>query len=263
MGMGRKLLTAMVVPGPQGLLTKVALWLILATTLFGPSFESRPLQTIYHNARTTTTDLELASWPVITNDSVYVCTGNLTYTPPSTAHFVDLDCVDYGCNTARKLNRQASSAMFETQAHGQSFVHEDGADVYSCETTLTYTVDSDSTEDVGLTCEGPYTDNRALTPTSSSSSSSELECICEASSSSSSTKRTLSSSSSSLSSISSSSSSVSSSSSSSFSSSSQPLPLQFLPLQALPPQAHVFQAQAHQFLAFHQVLNVFVKTAHH
>ena len=98
----------------------MGLWLILATTLFGPSLESRPHLDTYHNTRTTTSDLELSSWPVITNDSVYVCTGNVTYSVPNTAFYADLDCVNYGCNTARKLNRQASSAGTVSMNFGYS-----------------------------------------------------------------------------------------------------------------------------------------------
>merc|ERR1711970_451001 len=173
--------SVMVLPWPQGHLTKMVLWLILATTLFGLSPEARPYSTIYHNLRTTTSELPLAPWPVITNTTVYVCAGNLTYTLPSTAHFVELDCVEYGCNIGRKLNRQTPSTVFEQQNHGQSFVHEDGSDIYNCETTLTYTVDADSTEDVGLTCNGPYTTRAAQDLTTTAS-----ECMCESSSSSSS-----------------------------------------------------------------------------
>merc|ERR1712142_1025768 len=214
--------TAMVLPCPQGLLTKVVLWLILATTLFGPSFEARPSPTIFQNLRTATSELELAPWPVVTDTTVFVCKGNLTYTPPSTAHFVELDCVDYGCNTGRRLNRETSATVFEQQNHGQSFVHQDGADIYSCDTTLTYTVDADSTEDVGLNCDGPYRNTRDAQP----STPSESECMCEISSSSSSSSSSISQSylslgsSNYLSSPSSSSSSTSSFSSSSSSSSS-------------------------------------------
>merc|ERR1712142_1400392 len=172
--------TAMVLPCPQGLLTKVVLWLILATTLFGPSFEARPSPTIFQNLRTVTSELELAPWPVVTDTTVFVCKGNLTYTPPSIAHFVELDCVSYGCNTGRRLNRETSATVFEQQNHGQSFVHQDGADIYSCDTTLTYTVDADSTEDVGLNCDGPYRNTRDAQP----STPSESECMCEISSSS-------------------------------------------------------------------------------
>merc|ERR1712042_132452 len=209
--------TAMVLPCPQGLLTKVVLWLILATTLFGPSFEARPSPTIFQNLRTATSELELAPWPVVTDTTVFVCKGNLTYTPPSTAHFVELDCVDYGCNTGRRLNRETSATVFEQQNHGQSFVHQDGSDIYSCDTTLTYTVDADSTEDVGLNCDGPYRNTRDAQP----STPSESECMCEISSSSSISQSYLSLGSSNyLSSPSSSSSSTSSFSSSSSSSSS-------------------------------------------
>merc|ERR1712042_27040 len=180
--------TAMVLPCPQGLLTKVVLWLILATTLFGPSFEARPSPTIFQNLRTVTSELELAPWPVVTDTTVFVCKGNLTYTPPSIAHFVELDCVSYGCNTGRRLNRETSATVFQQQNHGQSFVHQDGADIYSCDTTLTYTVDADSTEDVGLNCDGPYRNTRDAQP----STPSESECMCEISSSSSSSSSSIS-----------------------------------------------------------------------
>ena len=90
---------------------KVGLWLILASILNGPSLESK-FAPINRNSQTATSTYFLSSWPVVGTDSVFICNGSLTFTPPSAVHSVQLNCAEHGCTPARRttLNRQTSSA---------------------------------------------------------------------------------------------------------------------------------------------------------